>query len=443
MFRYGVITKKGLELLAKSTANSKSISFTKIVYGNGRLSAIENCQSVEAIKETMADVVKEQSKTTTLGIVKVSNSESTISVEGVTNGEVASFSAKEAALYAKFTENDDDTELVFAYFITYDYLGGTLVDTADYVYCPKGKTHKLSLSFKVSTADALDKITLFDSTIFKFEEIHKPDGRNGVKFTKKDETGENSGVLMDGLRGSQWHVGTAITGNEEDGTIFPESGLGYSLENDMYFNKQLGNFYKCTTQGTPDVAKWSYIGQMITNDVIQNIYCKPGTIQIGLYQSAPNGWFMCDGSEVSKSTYARLYKEIGDKFGTATNTDKFVLPDFRGRHLEGASAVNAVGTHLEAGLPNIIGSTNIVDDSRNQNATSNPVGCFKKPEIKKQVTSSTNHRDYPDTYGIIFDASLGETKIDGTLKTASEHHIFGSSDTVQPDSICVNFIIKY
>lgn len=365
MFRYGVITKKGLELLAKSTANSKSISFTKIVYGNGRLSAIENCQSVEAIKETMADVVKEQSKTTTLGIVKVSNSESTISVEGVTNGEVASFSAKEAALYAKFTENDDDTELVFAYFITYDYLGGTLVDTADYVYCPKGKTHKLSLSFKVSTADALDKITLFDSTIFKFEEIHKPDGRNGVKFTKKDETGENSGVLMDGLRGSQWHVGTAITGNEEDGTIFPESGLGYSLENDMYFNKQLGNFYKCTTQGTPDVAKWSYIGQMITNDVIQNIYCKPGTIQIGLYQSAPNGWLMCDGSEVSKSTYARLYKEIGDKFGTATNTDNFVLPDFRECVLVGAGEnktlaiashdVYEIGQFKDDQLQNIIG----------------------------------------------------------------------------------------
>ena len=33
---------------------------------------------------------------------------------------------------------------------------------------------------------------------------------------------------------------------------------------------------------------------------------------------------------------------------------------------------------------------------------------------------------------VIFDASLGETKTNGTLKTGSEHKVYGSSDHVTP-----------
>lgn len=47
--------------------------------------------------------------------------------------------------------------------------------------------------------------------------------------------------------------------------------------------------------------------------------------------SAPPGWLLCNGSEVSKTTYPLLYNVIGDMYGTASDSSKFVLPDFTGR----------------------------------------------------------------------------------------------------------------
>ena len=45
----------------------------------------------------------------------------------------------------------------------------------------------------------------------------------------------------------------------------------------------------------------------------------------------PNGWLLCDGSEVSKATYPLLYNSIGDLWGTPSDPAKFVLPDLMGR----------------------------------------------------------------------------------------------------------------
>lgn len=46
--------------------------------------------------------------------------------------------------------------------------------------------------------------------------------------------------------------------------------------------------------------------------------------------TAPNGWMLCDGSEISKSVYANLYSVIGDSWGAASSGN-FKLPDMRKR----------------------------------------------------------------------------------------------------------------
>lgn len=43
----------------------------------------------------------------------------------------------------------------------------------------------------------------------------------------------------------------------------------------------------------------------------------------------PSGYLLCNGAEVLKTTYAELYAVIGDAFGTASVSTKFVLPDLR------------------------------------------------------------------------------------------------------------------
>ncbi len=52
--------------------------------------------------------------------------------------------------------------------------------------------------------------------------------------------------------------------------------------------------------------------------------------------SAPTGWLFCDGSAVSRTTYASLFSAIGTTYGPGNSSTTFNLPDFRGRVAVGA-----------------------------------------------------------------------------------------------------------
>lgn len=56
----------------------------------------------------------------------------------------------------------------------------------------------------------------------------------------------------------------------------------------------------------------------------------PGAIVAYAGSSAPNGWVLCDGSLLSRSTYARLFAAIGTNYGAGDGTN-FGVPDLRGR----------------------------------------------------------------------------------------------------------------
>ena len=47
--------------------------------------------------------------------------------------------------------------------------------------------------------------------------------------------------------------------------------------------------------------------------------------------SAPDGWLLCDGSAVSRSTYADLFAAVGTTFGVGDGSTTFNVPDLRGR----------------------------------------------------------------------------------------------------------------
>lgn len=51
--------------------------------------------------------------------------------------------------------------------------------------------------------------------------------------------------------------------------------------------------------------------------------------------SAPQGWLLCDGSAVSRATYATLFAVIGTTYGVGDGSTTFNLPDLRGRTLIG------------------------------------------------------------------------------------------------------------
>ena len=65
---------------------------------------------------------------------------------------------------------------------------------------------------------------------------------------------------------------------------------------------------------------------------------------------APTGWLLCDGSAVSRTTYANLYAAIGTTYGVGDGTATFNLPDARSRSTVGSNSQNTVGGGIVANV---------------------------------------------------------------------------------------------
>lgn len=60
--------------------------------------------------------------------------------------------------------------------------------------------------------------------------------------------------------------------------------------------------------------------------------------------AAPAGWLLCDGTAVSRTTYAALFAVIGTTFGVGDGSTTFNLPDLRGRFPLGKAAAGTGST---------------------------------------------------------------------------------------------------
>lgn len=63
--------------------------------------------------------------------------------------------------------------------------------------------------------------------------------------------------------------------------------------------------------------------------------CPAGAVMHFAMDTAPSGWLECDGSAVSRTTYATLFAAIGTTFGTGDGSTTFDLPDLRGEFIRG------------------------------------------------------------------------------------------------------------
>jgi len=64
----------------------------------------------------------------------------------------------------------------------------------------------------------------------------------------------------------------------------------------------------------------------------------PGVVTAYGAAAAPSGWLLCDGSAVSRTTFARLFAAIGTTFGVGDGSTTFNVPDLRQRFPLGVAA---------------------------------------------------------------------------------------------------------
>lgn len=74
-----------------------------------------------------------------------------------------------------------------------------------------------------------------------------------------------------------------------------------------------------------------------------------GAIQAFSYATAPDGWLECDGAEVSRTEYSKLYEVIGDTYGSGDGSTTFNIPDLRGQFIRGWDNGRGVDTNRVLG----------------------------------------------------------------------------------------------
>ena len=137
--------------------------------------------------------------------------------------------------------------------------------------------------------------------------------------------------------------------------------------------------------------------------------------------AVPEGYLLCDGSKVSRTTYAKLFAAIGTTWGTGDGSTTFTLPNLINRVAWGGSTS---GAYKDAGLPNITGDSGTI--YAGNGAAS---GAFTRSTTPTGRSVSLNSSDQ-GWLSLIFNAS-------------NANAIYGKSSTVQPPAATLMPIIKY
>nr|DAP34784.1 MAG TPA: tail collar fiber protein [Caudoviricetes sp.] len=96
-----------------------------------------------------------------------------------------------------------------------------------------------------------------------------------------------------------------------------------------------------------------------------------GTIITWGANNAPDGYLICNGAAISRTTYARLFNVIGTTWGAGDGNTTFNVPNFNYKSVW-QDQTNTVGTSIVGSLPNITGKVGRFNELDGSNAS----GCF-------------------------------------------------------------------
>lgn len=159
--------------------------------------------------------------------------------------------------------------------------------------------------------------------------------------------------------------------------------------------------------------------------------------------NAPTGWVLCDGNEISRSTYASLYAVIGTQFGTPSNASLFKVPDLRGRFPLGAD--NMGGT--SAGRVTDMTADNLAGYSGTETKT---LISDNLPDHQHDMKSTNNDQFYgirnitatpSDPAVIVYDGPTGSNTAQAMPNSGGVDGTVGQSFSVMNPYLTINYII--
>jgi len=146
-----------------------------------------------------------------------------------------------------------------------------------------------------------------------------------------------------------------------------------------------------------------------------------GTVIAFAANAAPEGFVLCNGAAVSRTTYEALFSAIGTTYGTGDGASTFNLPNLTDKFIQGSGTA---GTVKAAGLPDHM---HYLNKTMGYNYSSDGSNAF-----------FTVKYDTRDGYGDFHNDARGNMG-----KASASNSIYGKSSTVQPPALTMRFYIKY
>ena len=175
-----------------------------------------------------------------------------------------------------------------------------------------------------------------------------------------------------------------------------------------------------------------FVGRTALDQVLQDVKgYVDDVLPTGSYiqfagSQAPAGFLVCNGGEISRTTYSELFAVIGTTYGSGDGSTTFNLPNLTDRFLQGSSTS---GTVKNAGLPNINGTYDTGSGGVGFSRSYSYVTAYGAMRAAGGNGGCAGTGDA--TYSLLdFNASLSNS-------------IYGSSSTVQPPALTCLICIKY
>jgi len=166
----------------------------------------------------------------------------------------------------------------------------------------------------------------------------------------------------------------------------------------------------------------------------------------------PNGWLLCNGSTVSRTTYTDLFVAISTNWGSGNGTTTFNLPDLRGQFLRGVDG--SAGVDPNATSSNNSGADGYRYEKYSGGNVGNGVGSYQKDAFQghahgwkgnKGATLSGGGSQYVIRGNVGTDTNYSANDGSMILEPTSDgvHGATKISTETRPTNAYVNFIIKY
>jgi microcystin-dependent protein len=158
--------------------------------------------------------------------------------------------------------------------------------------------------------------------------------------------------------------------------------------------------------------------------------------------TAPSGYAFCDGSAISRTTYAALFTEISTAYGAGDGSTTFNVPDLRGRFLRGVdgSAGNDPDKASRTAMASGGNTGNAVGSVQGQATKKNGLGVNDPGHTHKVGASTYNPPGQFANFGrndVAASPDFGTSSTSFTGVTLSA----GDNET-RPVNANVNYIIK-